>query len=774
MTKRYAIFGGGMAGLSAAWKITETDPDARVDVFECGWRLGGKLHSSESIDEPENREHGLHILFGFYLNAFHLLRSAYEELADDDALRFRSLDEAVEPQKFGVIHDAEAPPGNQQWIVRWPRNPVRPGTVTTLPGEWPSIREMGRTLLSIGRSLLPESDYELPAPILDERSSERLWDESAQPPNAMSVTAGTEAPPDSNVCEEPRGREATKRWIDDVAGYVNGLDSPRTRASCEPPRVSLPQARVDAVNPQAPDIAMSTTFDEAARVTEPPDFGDAPVIDDAVDRAAFAGSEQQAERLRATRPSSPEEVTSRRAQELADVSLAIVNGLRALYARTGGWDLDSLDAVSLKDWLLANGASEQAANSAFIDMYREAAFGYRGGRHDAPDFAAGAALRAFIRIFSQYQGCVTWKLVGGAGEVVIAPVFLALRRRGVRFYFFHRLERIGWDEDRHCAYAQLQRQALTEPGVPYEFLKSRDSGGVYWPDAPNYDKLVNGEALQAWGGRLDDPNQVVPDEVAPPDARYRLYAGEDQRYDELIVATGLGSLKAPATNGERVFAEEEPRTEKLRAAIDELQLVPTIAAQFGLSRSCEQMGWIGDDESPGISGMPRPLPIACDMTRAGTMLGTLYLCSAYPLAIHHLAPEAINDDEVLGEVRDAIADWCETHGACLSREHASDNEWNWRILCDPLDRDGRQRLHAQYLRLNNLPVETCIGCHSGTNLRLVGPGDAGLPNVTLAGAWTRTGLNLSSFEAAVMSGFRAARRAIGGRFEVPGEGFLTG
>ena len=44
---RVAILGGGMAGLSAAWRLSEPDSGAsEVTVYQRGWRLGGKGASS--------------------------------------------------------------------------------------------------------------------------------------------------------------------------------------------------------------------------------------------------------------------------------------------------------------------------------------------------------------------------------------------------------------------------------------------------------------------------------------------------------------------------------------------------------------------------------------------------------------------------------------------------------------------------------------------------------------------------------------------------------
>ena len=43
--KKIAILGGGIAALSAAFELTELDPDRElfdITVYTIGWRLGGK------------------------------------------------------------------------------------------------------------------------------------------------------------------------------------------------------------------------------------------------------------------------------------------------------------------------------------------------------------------------------------------------------------------------------------------------------------------------------------------------------------------------------------------------------------------------------------------------------------------------------------------------------------------------------------------------------------------------------------------------------------
>src|SRR5215510_11734263 len=71
-----------MAGLAAAWALTDPLPDSAVEsvtVYQRGWRLGGKGASSRGR-HSRIEEHGLHVWLGYYVNAFRLLGQVYDEL----------------------------------------------------------------------------------------------------------------------------------------------------------------------------------------------------------------------------------------------------------------------------------------------------------------------------------------------------------------------------------------------------------------------------------------------------------------------------------------------------------------------------------------------------------------------------------------------------------------------------------------------------------------------------------------------------------------------
>ena len=75
-------------------------------------------------------------------------------------------------------------------------------------------------------------------------------------------------------------------------------------------------------------------------------------------------------------------------------------------------------------------------------------FGYTDGDPNRPAFGAGVAVYLTGLVLFGYKGAFFWKMTAGMGDVVIAPLYQALRRRGVDFEFFHRVDALHLDDDR--------------------------------------------------------------------------------------------------------------------------------------------------------------------------------------------------------------------------------------------------------------------------------------------------------------------------------------
>jgi uncharacterized protein with NAD-binding domain and iron-sulfur cluster len=125
---RVAVLGGGISGLTTAFELSRTDTARNlydVTVYSQGWRLGGKLASSSGIYN-RNEEHGLHVWFGCYENAFGVFRDVFEKWRKPDNCPFQKWSDAftgVSLTPFGEWKDGT----REEWNIFWPTNDGVPG-----------------------------------------------------------------------------------------------------------------------------------------------------------------------------------------------------------------------------------------------------------------------------------------------------------------------------------------------------------------------------------------------------------------------------------------------------------------------------------------------------------------------------------------------------------------------------------------------------------------------------------------------------------------------
>lgn len=138
---RVAVLGGGTGAMAAAFELLRT-PERRaaldVTVYQMGWRLGGKGASGRNHARGERiEEHGLHLWFGFYDNAFRVLGDAYDVAARPKGKPLATLWDAFEKCHEVVIYDEY----DKAWaseVFDIPTDDARPGTggdPPPLPGE---------------------------------------------------------------------------------------------------------------------------------------------------------------------------------------------------------------------------------------------------------------------------------------------------------------------------------------------------------------------------------------------------------------------------------------------------------------------------------------------------------------------------------------------------------------------------------------------------------------------------------------------------------------
>ena len=62
-----------------------------------------------------------------------------------------------------------------------------------------------------------------------------------------------------------------------------------------------------------------------------------------------------------------------------------------------------------------------------------------------------------------YMGALIWAFAAGTGETIVAPAYEVLKRRGVKFEFFHKVDQLRLSHDRRSVDAVEFTAATAEP-----------------------------------------------------------------------------------------------------------------------------------------------------------------------------------------------------------------------------------------------------------------------------------------------------------------------
>lgn len=140
--KKVVILGGGMAALTTAFELTSR-PDwkerfAEISVYQLGWRLGGKARSGCDPATGRVEQFGPHVWFGFYEQAFRLIRQCYAELDRDPAAPLATWRQAFQPQETFAVQ--ERLNGEVAWwTLKLPPSEGQPGDSRPHERQWTEL-----------------------------------------------------------------------------------------------------------------------------------------------------------------------------------------------------------------------------------------------------------------------------------------------------------------------------------------------------------------------------------------------------------------------------------------------------------------------------------------------------------------------------------------------------------------------------------------------------------------------------------------------------------
>jgi uncharacterized protein with NAD-binding domain and iron-sulfur cluster len=190
--QKIAVLGGGAGSLAAAFYLS-AQPGWReryeITIYQQGWRLGGKGASGRNAALAQRiEEHGLHIWFGFYANAFAMIRAVYQELGRASSAPLASWDQAFRPHDYVVLAE-QLGASWRPWHLLLPRRPGEPGTGSEPVSPWRMALE-GITWL---RQWHSELGVAAPAGIFGDPFAELQAQASALPPDAQLHTGADHA-----------------------------------------------------------------------------------------------------------------------------------------------------------------------------------------------------------------------------------------------------------------------------------------------------------------------------------------------------------------------------------------------------------------------------------------------------------------------------------------------------------------------------------------------------------------------------------------------------
>ena len=476
-----------------------------------------------------------------------------------------------------------------------------------------------------------------------------------------------------------------------------------------------------------------------------------------LDSSGVASSVQALDRALATTHDALHELVDhdpdlRRTWHLVAVMTATVRGVLADGLVTDGRGFRALNDEDFLDWITRHGAPEEVAEFPFIRGLYDLVFAHLEDRtHQG--VCAGTSVFLTTKMFFEYRGAIFWKTAAGMGDILFAPMHEALRRRGVTFEFFHRVDHLHLSPDRsHIEAVTVGRQAHLAPGVETYDPLVRFGGLPCFPAQPDL------EQLDAPAGIEREP--LESHFCTWPDAETRvLRCGED--FDVVVLAVSLGIV--PIVCDELVADRPE-----WRAMIEHVPTTATQAVQLWLREDERALGWripgatVSAYELPFHTWASMPQLIEVEQWPDDDRPGSIgYFCGTLDAEWPMDAPADEYVARYRAEVRANALELIERRLGHLLPGTSANGSFRWDLLCGRDGHDGRDAIDSQLVLANIDPSDRYVQCAPGSDAYRLRADESGYDNLILAGDWTDNGLNAGCIEAATLSGLRAANAVLG-------------
>lgn len=719
--KKVAILGGGVGSMTAAYYLSDQpgwQNNYDITVYQQGWRLGGKGASGRNAQYGQRiEEHGLHIWFGFYTNAFRMIKQAYASLDRPAGAPLATWRDAFKQHDYVALSE-QVGDNWHNWSIVFPPLPGEPGEGDQEISMWQlavammgwieqwinGIDHLTRALElpdpSPHSGMLPEWLYHLAEGVAN--TVHELADDLTLAASALTgMVANMSADAGAHT-------EVQHQALAGVLGGVRGRLRSRYRG----------------------------LIDSAA--------ADGDILDDI-----------------------------RRLFICLDLGITVMKGVFEDGVIKHGFDV--INDIDFRDWLRKHGGDEDlCVNSAPVRGFYDLIFAYEGGDFTRPNAEAGTLLRSMARIGLCYKGGIMFKMQAGMGDTVFTPLYEALLKRGVKFKFFHKVEELVPD-GREIGSIRMTRQVDLAGADYHPLVDVKDL--ACWPSQPNYDQIDPEQAALLREKEINlesywsDWPRVYHERFDKELPVLTLKRGVD--FDQVVFGISVGSLPA-------LCPQLLAKSPALLATSEKVKTVATQAYQVWLDKDLTQMGWSiqPEGQQPVLSGFSEPYdtwaPMDQLLAREDWPAGleprnTSYFCSAMTIDSYPPASDSGFPQRMAELAKEGAVDQLSYKIASLWSAAGPAGAFPWQWLIDESGATGVQRFDAQYWRANVDPSERYVmSVVDSTRYRLQ-TDQSGFSNLFLTGDWIKTGLNAGCVEAAVMAGMQASRAMSGHPAMIDGE-----
>ncbi|MCO4747421.1 MAG: NAD(P)-binding protein [Proteobacteria bacterium] len=719
--KKIAVLGGGMSALAAVHELTRY-PDWKlhydITVYQLGWRLGGKAATGRG---PNDRieERGLHIMQGWYDNAWRLIQQVYAEreqrgLAPNTP--YPTWEEAFLRNDATILTEWIIEQGGWvDWPLVFPKSSQVPGSAGPDP-IWDQIKK----LIGLALELVLGSPYARHISPLAKEILDRFF-----PADDM--------------------QSATGLW-----GLISKVEHVAEEL------VERVLGPLDRAVEDALKSAVGELLEELGK--------------DEVGAEVHTGLLDILEHLWRGLAKFVDGLDNRLRRIVLMLELLWVN-LKGVLAdvwdpATGWFDFGPITKLDYRAWIASHGASEAALSSVVVKFFYTGTFANQyPGDQQGGLLSAGAALQ-FVLASAGYKGGFVYQSRAGTGDTLVMPIYQVLKARGVHFDFFTDVTKVHWSDGDEIEQVDLADQVTLTVA---EYAPGIDVAGIpAWPAEPRYDQIDPKQAAKLKAGQV---NLESPWADWKPVGKRQLRKGTD--FDQIILGIPIKAL-------ESICAEFQAQSPEWAAMFGSVKTTITCAAQVYFLPTLAEMGYhpadwgMGEEHcavnavtyaNPQYSWVDTSQVLASESWPADNRPQVLGLwCGALddPLVTPPYTDHGY-PDRAVWEVQITTRQWIQDNmGWFLPKAVAptAPAGLDLALIADSLNRadaNRQQKWASQYFVANVAPDLRYTLAVPGSNQHRLKADASGFSNLFLCGDWIDFGLNVGYMEGAVISGMQAAQ-----------------